>query len=385
MRKTFLEAASKAEPFSSLYAAGATPAVVKEALIRLLQPFVVDKGLLAEHAVGYLSGEAITIAKLSARPQWRRNLQTCLGFRDAAIGRDVQRTVDVMTHFEPAISEAQKTYTHLVLFELPKADLDLDEFAFEILRNLGLLIESGLQPYLKELYALILVAKGGPVDLSAVTAQDLGRTCEALDTHIQDPAFLTPPPWNVRLNQWRNIAQHSDFVVEQSSIKVTYGRSTPRHGQTLSREDLLDVAHEVVSRVGALRCSRVLASLNHMSTLGSLLPSATPPPYVTATSLTAAFATQGFRLTELSVSNTDLNASLEDATSHPQLERAIHCSQFVATFASHYPGLSICLRYYSDGRHRWTFEAAADDLGRVMAMSEPLEGLAEVVTFKREP
>lgn len=384
MRKKFFDTATKFEPFTALYGEGASPDQVKDAVIQLLDPYVPDKTRLHELAVSALAGEAISIARLSFRQDWKAILDLCFAIRERAIAFNDQRAFELMGYFELPIAEAQRSFSLLVVFEVPKDDLTLGEFAFELIRTLGTLIESTLQPYIKELYCLQVTSSGGTVDPVIVAAEDFGQVCEKLDKLLQDTTFLTPEPWGVRINQLRNIAQHHAYAIKGDSIIATYARSKPPKEVVLSRTDLLALAQELVCRLGALKSSRAITHLNHIEQLDPFLPEAEPHRYSDATALVASFATQGFRLLELKVTDIQATAILEDVAPGDGNQRPIHCSQFVATIASRFRGVSVQVRYLSNGRHPWTFEASAQDLERIMQLDEPLQELARVVTFKYE-
>jgi hypothetical protein len=384
MRKSFFDAVSKFEPFTALFGKGASPAQIKEAVVRLLDTYIADKTRLSELAVSELAGEAISIARLSSRQDWKAILDLCFAIRERAIAFNGHRAFELMGYFEPAITEAQKSFALLVIFEIPKADLALDEFAFELFRTLGLLIESNLQPYIKELCCLQAVSLGETVDPAAVRAEDFGQVCENLDRSLQDATFLTPGPWTVRVNQWRNIAQHHSYAIQGESVVATYGRSQPPKQVVLGRSELLALTQDLVCRLGALKSSRAITHLNHIERLASYLPEAETHQYNEAAALAASFATQGFRLLDLNISNMQATAILEDVAPSKGYLRPIHCSQFVAAIASRFSGISIQVRYIANGRHSWTFDASAQDLERIMQLDDPLKELAQVVTFKNE-
>ncbi|HBX54959.1 hypothetical protein [Pseudomonas sp. UBA2684] len=385
MRKSFFNTANKFEPFTALYGMGASPNQVKAAVIQLLNPYVTDKTRLHELAVSALAGEAISVARLSSQQDWKAILDTCFAIREKAIAVDDRRAFELMSYFESAITEAQKQYSLLVVFEVPKDDLALDEFSFELFRTLGVLIESSIQPYIKEIYCLQIASAGGIVDPIAVAAEDFGQVCEKLEKLLKDATFLTPDPWGVRVNQLRNIAQHHSYRVQGNSVVATYGRSQPPKRVVFTRSDLIVLAQELVSRLGALKSSRAITHLNHIEKLGSYLPETAPHRYNEATALAASFATQGFRLLDLTVTDIQATAVLEDVAPGEGYLRPVHCSQFVATIASHFPSVSVQVRYLSNGHHSWTFEASAQNLERVMQLDEPLRELAQIVTFKKEP
>lgn len=385
MRKTYFDAAIKFEPYSALYDAGATPDQVKEAIIALLQPYVPDKLKLRELAISVLATEAICVGRLSSRADWKAILDRCFYIREHAIRTNKKLAFEVISYFQPAIMSAQGLYANLVIFEVPKDDLTLDEFAFELIRTIGALIESNLQPYVKELYSLLAVASGQTPDLKSVVAEDFGQTCEKFEKALDDTLLLTPAPWGVRINQWRNVAQHHSYAVIDNAIVATYGKSTPRKQVVLARSELLALAQELVQRLGALKSSRAITVINFIDEIDPYLPLLDTSKYSHATALAAAFATQGFRLLDLQISRGQATACIEDVAPTKGNERPMHCSQFVGTIASRFPCTAVEVRYIVDQRHTWTFSASAQVLDRIMELANPLSELATVVRFKKEP
>ena len=294
--------------------AGATPAQVKEAIIALLSPYVEDKELLRQLSVTVLANEAACVGQLSSRPDWKSLLDLAFFIRRGAIKTNKIKSFEIITAFEIPIEQAQKKYFLQIIFEQSKKGLNNDEYAFEMFRLIGALIESTIQPFMKELYCLSLIGKGLPVDPATVLRTDFGRIVEQFEKLLDDSCFLSPPPWNVRLNQWRNIAQHHSYVVRGESIVAHYGRSDPPHHIELSREELFAVSKELIRRLGALKSSREITTLNHLNELSPLLPVTERDVYCIATELSAAFSTQGFTLTDLTESNEIVAAKFLDTS-----------------------------------------------------------------------
>lgn len=383
MRKKFLDAAIKFEPFSALYDAGATPDQVKEAIVALLQPHVADEAVLRDFATSVLATDAICVGVLSSRADWKALLDRCFDIRNRAIEKNKKLAFSALNFFQHAIVSAQGSYTNLVLFEVSKSDLTLDEFAFELIRTIGFLIESNLKPYIKELYCLSMIASGKSPDLNEIAIEDFGRTCERFKQEVIEDSFLVLAPWGVRINQWRNVAQHNSYEVAGESIVASYGRDQPPKQVILSRDELLAVAKELVQRLGALKSSREITIINHIDELESLLPIQEPTSYSHATALFASLATQGFRLRDLQVGVDHVIAFVEDIAPSEGYVRPIHCSQFVGTIASRFPGCAVEVQYIVNDVHVWRFNAAAVDLDRVMNLPDPLSELAHIVAFVR--
>jgi hypothetical protein len=226
-----------------------TPTQIKREIIALLDPYVLDKGLLAERAIDLFSVEAVSVGTLSTRAAWKSLFDFVFSLRREALLVDENEAVAVMTFFQSPIQETQGKFALQVAFEQLKEDMALDEYAFELFRNIGALIESTLQPLLKEFYCLACLCDGVPVDPKAALQDDFGRVAAALEKLISVKELVAPPPWGLRLNQWRNIAQHHTYKIAGDRIVAEYGRSAPPKTVQLARGELLAVATEVNARL----------------------------------------------------------------------------------------------------------------------------------------
>ena len=143
---------------------------------------------------------------------------------------------------------------------------------------IGSLIESTIQPFIKELYCLAAIANGRSIDPSSVVAADFGKAVDGLDRLLGNNNFLSPEPWGVRLNQWRNIAQHHSYKAENDLITAQYGKRNPPKQFEVTRDDIYDVLKELVRRLGALKSSRELMML-HSTSCTSLVMRAIMSPF----------------------------------------------------------------------------------------------------------
>ncbi|MCE1241949.1 hypothetical protein [Oryzomicrobium sp.] len=386
IRQRYLEVVKKFEPYSVLLDAGATPAQVKEAIIALLSPYVADKELLRQLAVTVLANEAACIGQLSSRPDWKSLLDLAFSIRKGAIETNKSKSFETIAAFEVPIREAQRKYSLQIVFEQSKEGLGNDEYAFEVFRIIGALIESTIQPFVKELYCLFLIGKGLSVDSATVLHTDFGKIAGQFEKLLDDSSLLSPPPWNIRLNQWRNIAQHHSYIVSGKSIVAYYGKSNPSHHVELSREELFAVSKELIRRLGALKSSREITTLNHLDELRPLLPATDRDVYCIATELGAAFATQGFALLDLKENNGTLVAKFLDTSPNAGPSRHFHCSQFIVPIAQRFPDLGVQVHLQSSTtQDRWMFSAGATDLKDVLRGDNPLLKLSEVMKFQKNP
>src|SRR5690349_6619549 len=108
MRQKYLDAVTRSAPYLALLDAGASPTDIKSAIVKVLYPYVVDKELLNTCAVSVLANEAVCVAQLSSRPDWKSLLEETVSLRDSAIAIDKQQSFKVLCFFEEAIRDAQR-------------------------------------------------------------------------------------------------------------------------------------------------------------------------------------------------------------------------------------------------------------------------------------
>lgn len=384
VRPHYLETVEKFEVFTPTLKAGSTSEEIKTAVIELLDPYVNDKKLLGLQAVSLLANEALCVANLKMRPEWTHILDKAFEIRNSAISVDRAYSFQIFCAFERVIREAQKKYSMQILFEQSKDGLNTEEYAFEMFRIIGGLIESTIQPFIKELYCLALIAVGQNPIPETVIESDFGKVIDQFERLQQFPALLTPEPWGIRINQWRNIAQHHSFIVKNETITASYGKSSPKKSVELSRSELFLLSKEFIRRLGALKTSRELTILNNIESLRPMLPPHESDIYGTATEMGAAFATQGFTLAKLEETERTVFALLIDATPQEGLRRQIHCSQFVLPIGSRFPGKNIQVMYESSSiAPKYSFSLSASAHEFLSKQESPFTSLANLLEWKK--
>ncbi len=87
-----------------------------------------------------------------------------------------------------------------------------------------------MQPALRELPFQTRLGAGQRVTQDDVNRADLGIVIEELARTFSYAQFLAPAPWNVMLNQWRNMAHHFSTRVEGAeSLECTEKARTRAH------------------------------------------------------------------------------------------------------------------------------------------------------------
>jgi hypothetical protein len=384
VRPHYLKTVESFEPFTKALKGGIALAELKESIVDVLNPYVRDKELLWKQAVSVLANEALCIANLNVRTEWKDLLVKSFEIRDSAILKDQLLAYKIICDFELSIREAQRKYSMQILFEQSKDGLNTDEYAFEMFRLIGGLIESTIQPFIKEIYCLAALNAGQNEDTKAVIKADFGQVIEQFSRLNCFPGLLTPGTWDVRINQWRNIAQHHSFSVVGEKIEATYGKSSPKKCIALTREELFSLSKELIRRLGALKSSRELTILNNIEELRGRLPNVEVDIYSKATELAAAFATQGFTLAGLEEAADVVSARILDVNPSPGNIRQIHCSQFVLPIGARFPQKGIEVTYEAEGSdEKFKFSLTAEANKVLGEIASPFEKLADLLKWEK--
>lgn len=385
MRKQYLDSVNNFEPFTDLYESGHSPASVKSAVIQILDDYVIDKEFLYTYAVSLLANEAICIANLRSKTRWKELIDRAFEVRKNALANNHKEVIEVMVCFELAIREAQERYSLQIIFENDKTDYDIDEYAFEMFRMIGALTESVIQPFLKEYYCLLQICHGKTPDIDKVNKMDFGRVVNAIEELDVNDIFTKPYPWNVRINQWRNIAQHHSFTTGNEIITATFGHGKAPNVIEFSRHDLFKLAKELIRRLGALKSSRELTILNHRDKFIDALPTyEKSKDYGAIAELASSFATQGFKMVDFSNDDENIVASFVDYSGQVNSTRQIHCSQFIVPISNRFPGKNVEVIWLSKALDkRVTFFANKDGLNDMRGSDDPLALLAKIIDWKQ--
>ena len=384
MRPRFLSQVNISQPFTSALRDGLSPDQIKQDIIALLDPYVSDKELLSERAVDLFSIDAVSVGRLSAHPEWKLLFDFAVVVRREAMAIDEQEAAAIMAYFQAPIQATQSKFALQVVFEQVKENLTLDEYAFELFRNIGSLIESTIQPFLKEFYCLASLREGLPVVPATTLLEDFGKVVVELEKLIPLPGLVAPDPWGLRLNQWRNIAQHHTYKINGGQIVAEYGKSSPPNKILLMRDELMDVAREVGARLAILKSSRFLSVVNNLDLLRPFLAATEDDVSVICLMLTSSFATQGFTVVGFDHLEDSITVRLIDSAPHVGDKRYIHCSQFLLPIASHFPGKAVEVQLQtSDGRPQWAFNLTAEQLERVLLDNDPYLALSNVLDWRK--
>src|SRR5215471_19839451 len=92
----------------------------------------------------------------------------------------------------------------------------------------------------------------------------LGNVVNELHDTLSMPDLIVPPPWGIRLNQWRNIAQHHWSCVRGNLIYGYYGEPPNEQEVRFKRSELLDALRKIYAICEAVSTSRSLFVIDNI-------------------------------------------------------------------------------------------------------------------------
>jgi len=364
------------------YEQGYTPVQIKEAVRGTLSSEFKHPNMLDRYGIDLLTVEAVNIQRVRSKTWSSRLYDTCTQTRRGCLANYQDLCARVCALWLHPISDALSLYWSAVRLERSKGDLPLNDFAYEIFRNIGALIEGTLQIYLKEMLHIFDTAQGASTTFEQIEELGLGSVVQRLE--FQCGLSLSVPPWHIPLNQWRNIAQHFSLKADGTAIRCVYG-SRRQHTVEFSRQELTEVAQALLLLHSTFRTSHTIFFLDEADALSAHCKPFPRDDSDLLFQFSVGAASQGFEVTELDVRKERAAATLVDASDSEELSRAVHASQFgyqlwIATKAD-----QIEITYRSKhGRRTVKSSIGGEDCKKVFEGHEPLEYLAKVAVFTNQ-
>ena len=384
--KTALERINHGNPLLKLAELGFSPAQVKELIVETLGPFMENHAILHELAVEQLAIEGANVGRISTTLHGLDYLECVIRLYRAAYSTSPGECFAVIAAWEERIQSSVREFWNQCLFEVDKEDLDLEHFRYECFRNIGVMTEACLQPYLREGLSMDRLSKGRSLEDAGTDRQNLGVVAAELHQSLANDAILAPPPWGLRVSVWRNIAQHHSSKVAEGRIEATYGKRNPPDRIVFDRAELLEVLCALQLRLSVFKSARTLFIFDHFDELKNVMLAGELGEASVLLQVSSALATQGFEVSDTTITVEEAIFVLRDMQPGCNHGRIAHCSQFLVTIWRHYRRKMVAIYYKdSNGVLRTKMEADGTDMERITADGKiDWEHLANCIRFKHQ-
>jgi len=365
------------QEYSSLrdvFSAGITPDDVKKSIIGILGPHFENQTVLEELAVPALLPEAMTVAHLMQHSWAYDGYCKSLDMYHSAHTSTRGTSIGLCASWEEDIEEGLHHYWSA--FQL--------QFASECFRTIGMLIEAGIKPHLYDLLGQLRIAKGRRVSKAELLQTSLGQVVGELIRITELADLLAPPPSHIRLNQWRNIAQHHSFRVEGNEVICRYGTEPRVSTVHLMRNEVYQVLDNTMNANRAFKSARTVFLIDNLADARPHILQGTQNlrPEQEILSFASASATQGFEVIDISITPEAAIALLHDMTTLDPNKRRFHASQLLHELWVCTQRNTISIEYREkDGTPNLISEVSGQDCDRLTRGEIDLEEFVQRTRF----
>lgn len=312
------------QPLAEFYRAGFSPADARASAERLVAPYVESRARLPEVPMELLFQYARQVATAIRHGKEPALLGTQRIYR-ATYRRLPVECLHLFVREEEALSSADLIFWNLFHLERDRAELELEEFAHETLSVLGAVLEGLMKP--------VILALAGQVELEAgktpTTNMSFGKALDIVSREFSEVSAFELA--GVRINQWRNIAQHLSHAVQGETIVCRYG-SDNQHSVRVTRAQLNAVLLGASHLWTALKVGRELFFLDHFEDLrreGLDSQLENQRPEARLATIAGGLASQGFALADVSITSEWSSIVVQEMSDLPTRDRMIHASQTI--------------------------------------------------------
>ena len=324
-----ISAIREESPLFKMIQMGVKPKEIKEAVVESLEPYFDNRDILEQLAIKVLVPESINLLRIQKDKWLFEMFEKCLSTYHSAKTKDQQSCFKACALWQPYIVHSISEYWSVLHLEVPKNDLGIEEFLHECLRNIGDIIEGVTKPYLKVLLHQVRIVNGIKTALEEINALDLGTIVNELVSKSGYGDLFMPPPQNIRLNQWRNIAYHHTAKIENGDIICWYGKTPNIKEVRLSRDELLQAVQTLVNIYGVLRLAYTLFCIDNLNEIDEYSPAGEVRDEAVFVNFAAALASQGFEIVDYNKNPDCTKLVVKDVSNLNPDERRFHASQFL--------------------------------------------------------
>jgi hypothetical protein len=332
-----------ASRLEDLYDHGYGPDDIKAALLALFAPYSQNPDALRAYVVDYMVADAISLASIGDSAWALQILEEALRVQRLSIAADRDLALRAMAHRLAAVSAGLDIYWSQYHLSHGLHQLELEEFVHESLRLIGTLIEGVMKPLLYALAHHVQIGKGRRPIAQAIDTMTLGNVLDLLVREASSANVYSIR--GVRLNQWRNIAQHLTARLDGTNIVFRYNNG--QDALQLTRSELLDVAYDVARAHKAIKVAHAIVFFDHLDEMrnAGIVVGQSLRPEASLGVLVSGLASQGFRVVDASFTEEHSLLVVQDVSRLDPNSRRVHTAQFVIPLYLHRPAERVTVEY----------------------------------------
>ena len=205
-----------------LYEKGLKQKEIEQFIIDKFKPFLKSKSILRVQMLAYLPQYIDSLLYILSDNVNKQLFENCLEVFWKAKIEDSVNCYNSYQYWQDDVLAATSKIVSLIILDQDRSRMNLHEFSEDVFTKIGKIIEACIQPYLRILlYLEEIINKRNPSKLD-INKLDLGELVNKLIKYKFINRLLIPSPWNLKLNDWRNIPKHDKYSVKDNKILCRY-------------------------------------------------------------------------------------------------------------------------------------------------------------------
>ncbi len=221
-----------------LYENGLKQHEIEQFIIDKFKPFLKNKSLLKVQLLAYLPPYVDILLHIVSDNEDKKIFEKCLDIFWRAKLEDSVNCYNSYSYWQDELLEAISKIINLIILDQDRSIMSLHEFTEDVFTKVGKIIEACIQPYLRILLFLEKVIHIKKPSKSDIDKKSLGEVINELRNYKDFDKLLILPPWDLKLNDWRNISKHDRYSVKDNKIVGKYIKALKEEEITLFKPEL---------------------------------------------------------------------------------------------------------------------------------------------------
>lgn len=205
---------------------GATPNDIRDSILELFSPYINNRQYFEDQSWRFLIQDGIEFQAIvkdnRANGLFKKSLEM---HRNAKIAYS-NESLTIQSQWITPIYESGKRSVSWAKNLLSESRNDMDD-AYDLVymgyKDIGVITEGISKPLIFELYHQSLLAKGKERKFDEINVMNFGTIVNEMVENDGMREFYVPSPWGLTIVEWRNIAKHDSWEIQDDEIINTYG------------------------------------------------------------------------------------------------------------------------------------------------------------------
>ena len=329
----FIKEFSAHSPFEAFYKKGIQPEEVKAAIIETLAPYFENKERLQEYSMTWLVASWVNFSKLKSNKWHLDKFEKCLAFLNQAKKQNIP-CYSIIADWLDEFNQGLSRFWSFKRLSQDLEKLENHDFLEESLKLIGQVLEGITKSYLKFLLHISRFSRGKQVTKEEIINLDLGIVVDELIKNTNFAGLFCPPPWGLKLSQWRNIAYHHNAKLEANNYVFWYGKKPSIKTLVINRDELLEALRCIINVYNTFKNVEFVFVFDNLPEFQTELKKrgASNTPLREEAEILELFASvnsQGFKIIDFSKDDCRSKLTIQDLTDGDIKKRAAHSSQFL--------------------------------------------------------